>query len=57
MKSKGNGNQHWEVIGLLFGARGVIMEFTVNVFRRFGLPIACLNDIALQILRDTVYYA
>ena len=45
------GIESWEVIG----ARCTVTKFTVNVFKRFGFDTNILQDIAIQILRDTLY--
>ena len=52
--SKKYGTDKFEVIGLLFGARGIITKFTVDIFKRFGLNTNTLEDIGLQILRDSL---
>ena len=46
---------NWEVIGLLFGARGTLTKFCINVFSRFNIHPANLQDIALNILRDSLH--
>ncbi|KAJ4448656.1 hypothetical protein ANN_00046 [Periplaneta americana] len=39
---------HWEVIGLLFGARGTISRFCINFFHRFHIDLLDLQDIAMN---------
>ena len=46
---------NWKVIGLLFGARGTLTKFTINELLKLGLNASTLEDIALNILRDSVH--
>ncbi|KAJ4429998.1 hypothetical protein ANN_22202 [Periplaneta americana] len=48
------GIQSWEVIGILSAARGTISNFAVSVFRRFGLNINRLQELASQVLIDSL---
>ena len=45
---------NWEVIGLLFGARGMITKFTTDTFHHFSLPSTILTDAELQILHNSL---
>lgn len=45
----------WEVIGLLFGSRGTITKFCVNILLHFGIKKKSLQEILLAILRDSVH--
>ena len=49
------GIESWEVIGFLFGAKDTVTKFTVNVFKCFGFDTNILQDIAIQILLDSLY--
>ncbi|KAJ4441832.1 hypothetical protein ANN_11691 [Periplaneta americana] len=40
----------WEVIGLLFGARGTISRFCISFFHRFHIDLLELQDIAINVL-------
>lgn len=44
----------WEVIGLLFGARGTISKFCINFFHRFHIDLLELQDIAINVLRHSL---
>ncbi|KAJ4427177.1 hypothetical protein ANN_24793 [Periplaneta americana] len=39
----------WEVIGLLFGARGTISRFCINFFHRFHIDLLEIQDIAINL--------
>ncbi|KAJ4434783.1 hypothetical protein ANN_23354 [Periplaneta americana] len=45
----------WKVIGLLFGARSTISRFCINFFHRFHIDLLELQDIAINILRHSLY--
>lgn len=49
------GSLDWEVIGLLFGARGMIPKFVVDFWGRFDLPMDSLVDISQGVLADSVH--
>ena len=44
----------YEVIGVWFGARGAIGESALNLFNRFGLPMARISEIAVGVISDSV---
>jgi hypothetical protein len=44
----------WEVMGILFGARGTITQFFEDFRKRFRLPPQLTKDISVSILKDSV---
>jgi hypothetical protein len=44
----------WEVVGLLFGARGTITQFFEDFRKRFRLPPELTKEISVSVLKDSV---
>ena len=47
--------EKWTVQGLLFGSRGSLPIFTYNILHNLGLTKYVLQEILVQILRDSVH--
>ncbi|KAJ4432145.1 hypothetical protein ANN_20761, partial [Periplaneta americana] len=46
--------QDWNVIGLMFGARGTIPKFTLEILRKLKVPDKTLRTIASTILKSSL---
>ena len=47
--------EKWTVQGLLFGSRGSLPKFTYTILHNLGLTKYVLQEILVQILKDSVH--
>ena len=48
------GAREYEVIGVWLGARGTVGKNLLNLFRRFGLPMNRIPELAERVLTDSI---